>query len=122
VGPCAVLTTMICLLQGPESFLAQLDSEQDGPEVIWNLEMRQLLLDHLTSELESYVKFRAADPLALYIHVPKAPLSYPELTGKYLSPPFSILIYIKNVHFAYISNSSNSEEGKYMDLPNKHFS
>lgn len=77
----AVLTTMICWLQGSEAFLAQLDTEQDGPEVIWNLEMRQRLLDHLTSELESYVKFRAADPLALYIHVPKAPLTYPELEG-----------------------------------------
>lgn len=84
-----MVTTMICLLQGPESFLAQLDSEQDGPEVIWNLEMRQRLLDHLFSELESYVKFRAADPLALYIHVPKAPLTYPELAGKHLSPSYS---------------------------------
>lgn len=82
----AVLTTSTWWSQGPESFLAQLDSEQDGPEVIWNLEMRQRLLDHLTSELESYVKFRAADPLALYIHVPKAPLTYPELAGKSLCP------------------------------------
>lgn len=68
--------------QGPESFSAHLDSEQDGPEVIWNSDMRQRLLDYLTSELESYVKFRATDPLALYIHVPKAPLAYPELEGR----------------------------------------
>jgi len=87
-----VLTTIICFVQGPESFLSQLDSEQDGPEVIWNMEMRQLLLDHLTSELESYVKFRAADPLALYIHDPKAPLAYPELAGKRLSPSSSALM------------------------------
>ena len=67
--------------QGPESFMALLDSQQDAPEVIWNTEMRQRLLDHLTSELASYVKFRATDPLALYIHVPKPPLTHPELAG-----------------------------------------
>lgn len=72
---------MTYVSQGPEAFLAQLDSEQDAPEVIWNVEMRNRLLGHLTTELESYVKFRATDPLALYIHVPKAPLAYPELEG-----------------------------------------
>lgn len=70
--------------QGPEAFLSQLDSEQDAPEVIWNVEMRNRLLGHLTTELESYVKFRATDPLALYIHVPKAPLAYPELEGGFI--------------------------------------
>ncbi|XP_024368115.1 uncharacterized protein [Physcomitrium patens] len=79
--------------EGPESFSAYLDSEQNGPEIVWNLEMRQRLLDHLTSELESYVKFRATDPLALYIHVPKAPLSYPELEDSVFSAPF----YIQNL-------------------------
>lgn len=79
--------------EGPESFSAHLDSEQDGPEVIWNSDMRQRLLDYLTSELESYVKFRATDPLALYIHVPKAPLAYPELEDSVFSSPF----YIQNL-------------------------
>lgn len=43
--------------------------------------MRKLLLEHLTNELEPYVKFRASDPLALYIHMPRSPLVYPELAG-----------------------------------------
>jgi len=62
--------------------MALLDSEQNGPEVIWNTEMRKRLLDHLTTELESYVKFRATNPLALYIHVPRTRLAYPELAGR----------------------------------------
>lgn len=102
-----MLTTTICWQQGPESFLAQLDSEQDGPEVIWNLEMKQRLLDHLTSELESYVKFRAADPLALYIHVPKSPLTYPELEGNCLSPFVIPPIFITILCIFMTTNSNN---------------
>ncbi|KAH9562610.1 hypothetical protein CY35_05G081400 [Sphagnum magellanicum] len=79
--------------EGPDTFMALLDSEQNGPEVIWNTEMRKRLLDHLTTELESYVKFRATDPLALYIHVPRTPLAYPELAESVFSAPF----YLQNL-------------------------
>ncbi|KAH9554372.1 hypothetical protein CY35_08G060500 [Sphagnum magellanicum] len=79
--------------EGPDSFMALLDSEQNAPEVIWNLEMRKQLLDHLTTELESYVKFRATDPLALYIHIPRTPLAYPELAESVFSSPF----YLQNL-------------------------
>ena len=103
-----MLTITIYWQQGPESFLAQLDSEQDGPDVIWNLEMRQRLLDHLTSELESYVKFRAADPLALYIHVPKSPLTYPELEGKRLSPSDISL----HCHMLFLGYEANNNENR----------
>ena len=103
-----MLTTTIYWEQGPESFLAQLDSEQDGPDVIWNLKMRQSLLDHLTFELESYVKFRTADPLALYIHVPKSPLTYPELEGKRLSPSDISLHY----HMHFLGYEVNNNENR----------
>ena len=53
--------------------------------MIWSAEMRERLLDHLKAELEPYVKFRASDPLALYIHIPKAPLMYPELSGELIA-------------------------------------
>lgn len=43
--------------------------------------MRERLLEYLVAELGPYVKFRASDPMALYIHVPKPPLAYPELEG-----------------------------------------
>lgn len=55
--------------------------------------MRKRLLDHLTTELESYVKFRATNPLALYIHVPRTPLAYPELAESVFSAPF----YLQNL-------------------------
>ena len=45
-----MLTTTIYWQQGSESFLAQLDSGQDGPDVIWNMEMRQRLLDGVSRE------------------------------------------------------------------------
>ncbi|CAM6026456.1 unnamed protein product [Sphagnum balticum] len=79
--------------EGPDTFMALLDSEQNGPEVIWNTEMRKRLLDHLTTELESYVKFRATNPLALYIHVPRTPLAYPELAESVFCAPF----YLQNL-------------------------
>lgn len=75
------------------SFRMMLDSETDDPEVIWNLEMRQRLLEHLTNELEPYVKFRASDPLALYIRSPKPPVEYPELTETIFTAPF----YLQNL-------------------------
>lgn len=61
--------------------------------------MRQRLLEHLTSGLESYVKFRATNPLALYVHVPKYPLTYPELEGKRLTLSIIFSTYIIIVHF-----------------------
>jgi DnaJ family protein C protein 13 len=85
--------------QGPDSFMALLDSEQNAPEVIWNLEMRKQLLDHLTTELESYVKFRATDPLALYIHIPRTPLAYPELAESVFSSPFYLQNLLDFEHF-----------------------
>lgn len=75
------------------SFKTLLDSETDDPEVIWNLEMRQRLLEHLTNELEPYVKFRASDPLALYIRSPKDPVEYPELAETIFTAPF----YLQNL-------------------------
>lgn len=59
-----------------------LDTEQDAPEIIWNMDMRRNLVDHLTRELEPYVKFRASDPMALYVHTSRAPIHYPQLAGK----------------------------------------
>ncbi|CAM6112927.1 unnamed protein product [Calypogeia fissa] len=79
--------------EGPQSFVALINSEQDAPEVIWNAEMRKLLLEHLTNELEPYVKFRASDPLALYIHMPRSPLVYPELADSVFAAPF----YLQNL-------------------------
>lgn len=70
--------------QGADSFAAVVAKEHDEPDIIWNMDMRQRLLDHLTSELEQYVKFRASDSMALYVHNPQAPLYYPELAGKCL--------------------------------------
>ncbi|CAM6077021.1 unnamed protein product [Sphagnum tenellum] len=85
--------------EGPDTFMALLDSEQNGPEVIWNTEMRKRLLDHLTTELESYVKFRATNPLALYIHVPRTPLAYPELAESVFSAPFYLQNLLDNDRF-----------------------
>jgi DnaJ family protein C protein 13 len=79
--------------------MALLDSEQNGPEVIWNTEMRKRLLDHLTTELESYVKFRATNPLALYIHVPRTPLAYPELAGRVQGLGFRAQLHHFQLHF-----------------------
>lgn len=80
------MKSYLCLVQDTNSnvlFASILDSQQDTPDVIWNLDMRQRLLDHLTSELEPYVKSRANDPMAPYVHTPRAPIYYPELTGKF---------------------------------------
>jgi DnaJ family protein C protein 13 len=71
--------------QSPETFATFLNSEQESPEVIWRPEMRDRLVEYLKAELDPYVKFRASDPLALYIHVPKAPLVYPELSGEFVA-------------------------------------
>lgn len=75
------------------SFKTIFDSDNYAPEVIWNSEMRESLLEHLTNELGTYVKFRASDPLALYIYSPKPPLEYPELTDTIFIEPF----YLKNL-------------------------
>ena len=65
-------------------FATVLDTEEDAPDIIWNMDMRQRLVDHLTSELQPYVRARASDPMALYGHTRLAPLYYPELAGKFL--------------------------------------
>eukprot|EP01018_Ginkgo_biloba_P000780 Gb_17024 [translate_table: standard] len=75
------------------SFKMLLDSDNDAPEVIWNLEMRERLLEYLTNELEPFVKFRASDSLALYIHTPKTPFEYPELAETLFTAPF----YLQNL-------------------------
>lgn len=64
-------------------FATVLDTEEDAPDIIWNMDMRQRLVDHLTSELEPYVRARSSDPMALYVHTRRAPLYYPELAGKF---------------------------------------
>lgn len=64
-------------------FATVLDTEEDAPDIIWNMDMRKRLLDHLTSELEMYVRARASDSKALYVHTPRAPIYYPELAGKF---------------------------------------
>eukprot|EP00250_Pteridium_aquilinum_P018104 c23944_g1_i1 orf=785-7753(-) len=79
--------------EGADSFTSILNSEHESPEMIWTAEMREHLLEHLKAELEPYVKFRASDPLALYIHVPKAPLVYPELSESVFVAPF----YVENL-------------------------
>lgn len=79
--------------EGADTFTSILNSDHESPEVIWSAEMRERLLDYLKAELEPFVKFRASDPLALYIHVPKAPLVYPELTESVFSAPF----YLENL-------------------------
>ncbi|BBN14040.1 DnaJ homolog subfamily C member 13 [Marchantia polymorpha subsp. ruderalis] len=79
--------------EGPESFISLLKTEQDAPEVIWSDDMRKRLLEHLTNELEPYVKFRATDPMALYIHIPRSPLTYPELDESVFAAPF----YLQNL-------------------------
>jgi len=63
-------------------FATVLDTEEDAPDIIWNMDMRKRLLDHLTSELEVYVRARASDAKAIYLHTPRAPIYYPELAGK----------------------------------------
>lgn len=70
-----------------------LDTEQDAPEIIWNMDMRRNLVDHLTRELEPYVKFRASDPMALYVHTSRAPIHYPQLADMIFSAPF----YLQNL-------------------------
>ncbi|XP_057836865.1 uncharacterized protein LOC131047061 isoform X1 [Cryptomeria japonica] len=75
------------------TFKTILDSESNAPEVIWNSDMRERLLEHLTNVLEPYVKFRASDSLALYIDSPKAPLEYPELAETTFTEPF----YLQNL-------------------------
>ena len=74
-------------------FASILDTEQDTPDVLWNMDMRQRLLDHLTSELEPYVKARASDPMAPFLHTRRAPIYYPELTGK-----SGLILYFTSVH------------------------
>ncbi|KAH7284662.1 hypothetical protein KP509_34G065300 [Ceratopteris richardii] len=76
--------------EGGDSFTSLLNSEHKSPEVIWSEEMRQHLLEFLNTELGPFVKFRASDPLALYIHVPKAPLVYPELSESVFVAPFYV--------------------------------
>ncbi|KAI5070204.1 hypothetical protein GOP47_0014547 [Adiantum capillus-veneris] len=79
--------------EGADTFTSTLNSEHESPEIIWSAEMRERLLDYLKAELEPFVKFRASDPLALYIHVPKAPLVYPELSESVFVAPF----YVENL-------------------------
>lgn len=58
-----------------------LNTEHDTPDIIWNKDMRQRLLDHLSNELEPYVKARASDPMAPYVHILRPRIEYPELAG-----------------------------------------
>lgn len=64
-------------------FAGVLDTEQDAPDIIWNKAMRQRLLDHLTHELEPFVRARATNSMALFVHTPRTPIFYPELVGKF---------------------------------------
>lgn len=64
-------------------FATVLDTEEDAPDIVWNMDMRKRLYEHLTSELEVYVRSRANDCRALYVHTPRAPIYYPELAGKF---------------------------------------
>lgn len=93
-------------------FASILDTEQDTPDVIWNMDMRERLLDHLTSELEPYVKSRASDPMAPYVHTPRDPLHYPELTGKFrvqcMAAGCNIVPMISIHSFSFISRSTVS--------------
>ena len=47
------------------------------------------------------MKFRASDPLALYIHVPKPPVTYPELSGKFHKAS-SISKFVDEIIFFYL--------------------
>lgn len=82
-----MLSVYLCGVQDMDShrlFASVLNTEQDAPDVIWNNSMRQRLLDHLTGELEPYVRARAYDPMAPYLHEPRPRIDYPELAGKFL--------------------------------------
>lgn len=82
-----MLSVYLCGVQDMDShrlFASVLNTEQDAPDVIWNKSMRQRLLDHLTGELEPYVRAHANDPMAPYLHKPRPRIDYPELVGKFL--------------------------------------
>lgn len=82
-----MLSVYLCGVQDMDShrlFASVLNTEQDAPDIIWNKDMRQRLLDHLTSELEPYVRARASDPMAPYLHIPRPRIDYPELAGKFM--------------------------------------
>eukprot|EP00245_Coleochaete_scutata_P003630 TRINITY_DN1538_c0_g4_i1.p1 TRINITY_DN1538_c0_g4~~TRINITY_DN1538_c0_g4_i1.p1 ORF type:complete len:1010 (+),score=211.09 TRINITY_DN1538_c0_g4_i1:185-3031(+) len=76
-----------------EQFVDLLETEQDNPDVIWRDSMKAQLIQCLTSHLESYVKARAGDPMAVYLYTPRAPLVYPELSDAVFAAP----LYLQNL-------------------------
>ncbi|KAG0590844.1 hypothetical protein KC19_1G130600 [Ceratodon purpureus] len=74
-------------------FATVLDTDEDAPDIIWNMDMRQRLVDNLSSQLEPYVRARASDSMALYVHSRRAPVNYPELADMVFSAPF----YLQNL-------------------------
>eukprot|EP00850_Spirogloea_muscicola_P002088 SM000008S22177 [mRNA] locus=s8:226750:241282:- [translate_table: standard] len=73
--------------EGPEVMKDIIDSDVQDPEVIWNNEMKALLVEHVTTSLEPYVKARASDPQAVYIYSSRSPVSYPELADAIFVAP-----------------------------------
>eukprot|EP00850_Spirogloea_muscicola_P007083 SM000035S13063 [mRNA] locus=s35:223450:237908:+ [translate_table: standard] len=73
--------------EGPEVMKDIIDSDVQDPEVIWNNDMRALLVEHVTTSLEPYVKARASDPQAVYIYSSRPPVSYPELADAIFVAP-----------------------------------
>lgn len=101
-------------------FAGVLDTEQDAPDIIWNKAMRQRLLDHLTHELEPFVRARATNSMALFVHTPRTPIFYPELVDMVFSAPFYLQNLLDEERFRDypISNPEGFLSSLMLDLQN----
>ena len=63
----------------PEEFTAIFLGNNDTPEAIWNVSMRNLLIDRISTHLGNFPQRLAVNPKAVYQYVPIAPIVYKRL-------------------------------------------
>ncbi|EFJ24515.1 hypothetical protein SELMODRAFT_414652 [Selaginella moellendorffii] len=107
---------MKLISEDAEGFFMLLNSEQNNPEVVWNVTMAEALLSQLTCHLEPYVRNRAADAMALYIHVPVT-VVYEELADAVYTEPFYLHNFLDTERF---SNYPINDPVKFLNNLMKH--
>ncbi|KAL7718093.1 J domain-containing protein [Entamoeba marina] len=92
VGDCSKMSILNTLLPeamimaindcSPIVFAEQFLSEVDTPQMIWNTQMRQYLIEQITIHLADFPQRLKANPNAIYTYVPIAPICFKPLQSE----------------------------------------
>ncbi|ELP94462.1 DnaJ domain containing protein, partial [Entamoeba invadens IP1] len=77
--PASLVTT---LDRSSDEFAARFVGEVATPEIRWGSKMRSVLIDTISQHLGDFPSRLGINPLAVYSHVPIAPIVYEELKGE----------------------------------------